>query len=764
MIRATFLSWAFCLSTLGVAAAAPQLDDVSLRGLQIGQTTRLTLRGKELGPDPVVKLDFPTEAVRILDGSEAQKLELEIVLPDDVTPRQGSLRVVTPQGVSNRLIVSIDSLPQMPFQEELESLPVALSGSLTGSQLLSTSFRGKQGERVVVEVEAQRLESGLRPLVSLVDERELQLGYSSREIPLKGDARLVVTLPRDGTYTIKLHDAQFQGPAPGHFRLKVGAFTFADLAYPAAVGPGQEQTNIQLLAAGSADDGQAASVPRAQFEELATAISRHTFVPTEAFGPGQPFSGPPPTIMLSDLPEHLEPSEAPAADASPIGSPPLAINGILREAKEADLYTLNVTPGTKYRAEVVAQRFHSPVDAVLEIRTPDGAALATADDQGQSLDPAVTFDVPQGTDQVQLLVRDISAAGGPLHLYRVAVTPAGHADFHLHIPQPQVNIPAGGSAVLEVVVNRRGFGAPISLEFPALPSGVEVSGAEIPRGAGRALVTLTASESAQGVAIGSVLGKAAAGERTIVREAAVGPAAASFYVAPDRTDLALAVAHDPPLRLDFSQTIAADALPLGRSIQLPVRVTRGRMQQGPVRLSLVTSQVTPLKDGQPDPAKAFLLEGTPVISADQTESTVVLKVPAELRDIAWDVAIRGELLSEDQQTVLATATTPSTRLSLGSPLLVTLAGPRIVRLSGTVSRAGGFDQPVQVRLVGLPEGATAPEVTLPPNQSEFTVEITLPANITADQLGNIRLVAAAQRGQQEVTSNEISLSLDVTTK
>jgi len=723
------LSFSFASQVL----AAPRIDIASLRGLTIGQTTRLTLRGKELGPDAEVKLDIPAAAVRVLPESTAERLELEIELPSAVDPGHGQLWVTSESGISTPITLGIDELLEAVFSEKIDTLPIALSGNLSGSQLLSTSFHGQAGQRVVAEVEAQRLGSKLKPLVSIVDQRGTQLAYSSSEVTMQGDARVEVELPADGVYTIQLQDVLFKGATPGHFRLKVGQFAYADLLLP--------------LAKHSPEKGPGALKHEAPQDDQAPS----------------PFSGPQPKIFRSDFTEVTVTPNDPQAEGS-IGAAPIGISSVLSEPKEKDAYLIDVLPGTKYRAEVFAQRLNSPVDAVLEIRKPAGGMLASSDDQGNTPDPAAAFDVPAGIHQVSVSVHDVTRAGGPLHLYRLAVTPAGQADFHLHIPGPVVNIPAGGSAVMEVIAQRRGFGGPIALDFPALPEGVQASLKEIPARADQALVTFTATPEAKQSVMSTALGTAMAKEQTIKRLATVGSEASGFGLPTSQVNLAVGVVQNPKLTLAYSSMPAANALGLGQSTPLMVKVQRGEGQTGPVRFSLVTSQVVPQVKGKPDLTKAIKLTGETILPADQSETTLTLSIPQELKDIAWDVAVKGELLSDDQKQVKASGTTGAVRMTMGSPVFLALTGESIVRLKGKISRAGGFAEAVTIVAEGLPKEAKAAPVEVAADKSDFVLEITLPAGIQAKQLANVKLVAKTKRNGEDITSNAVAIKLETGSK
>lgn len=755
MLRfAMLLGLALVCFTAANLSAAPRVNDVSLRGLTSGKTTRLTLQGNQLGPNPEIKVDFPVSAVRVLPESTAKSLILEVDLPEHASPRHGQMRVATATGISNPVTLGIDALPNVPFADHIEMLPSAMTGNLTGPQLLSTSFQGTKGQRIVVEVEAQRIGSKLLPLVSLVDARDTQLAYSSRVTTAQNDARLVVELPEDGIYTIKLQDALFRGGKPGFFRLKVGDFRFADLAFPLAVHQQQQATALNLLDIAEDDLEFEANLP-----DPNTAIPALANVPVEVTGP---FSGPRATVLWSDVPEFREPMST--RQPASIGKPPLGISGVLSEPKERDEFLVDVTPGTKYRAEVFAQRVHSPVDAVLEVHNVSGGQLASSDDQAGTPDPAATFDVPEGVTQVKLIVHDLSHAAGPTHAYRLLVTPTNWADFTLQVQPISLNIPAGGSTTLEVVAQRRGFDGAIGLRFPGLPEGITPSLDEIPARADRALVTFTAAADANQAGVTRIVGTVEINGRSIARVAGIGTDGPTFGLAPSNDQIGIGVVQKPKLLVAWSGDLPATALGLGQITALPIRVRRAENQKGSVRFSLITSQVMPQKDGKPDPTQAIRLEKELVLPADQSDATLTLVTPTQLKDIAWDAAVKAELLADDGKKVLATSESPAQRFSLGSPLFLALTGETVVRLKGTISRAGGFQQPVIVVANGLPKEAKSAAVEVPADKSEFTIEITLPPGIAAEQLANVKLVATAKRNGEDTSSNPVPIQLETGAK
>src|SRR5205823_12807435 len=113
---------------------------------------------------------------------------------------------------------------------------------------------------------------------------------------------------------------------------------------------------------------------------------------------------------------------------------PVAVSGRLLAPFEEDRYRVPVTPNTKVRFEVFAERLGTPVDVALAVRNDVGADLARAEDGPGTLDPVLEYAVPDKVMSVVVAVIDSQGRGGPRGVYRLIVdpvTPVGTNDFHL---------------------------------------------------------------------------------------------------------------------------------------------------------------------------------------------------------------------------------------------------------------------------------------------------------------------------------------------
>jgi hypothetical protein len=753
------------------AWSAPRIDKLSLRGLQAGGITTLVIEGAELLPEPQLHLNAAGVQYKIKDGATPQRLEAEFTIDGSCPSGIYLLRAASVSGISAAAALGIDNLPQVPFAPQVSVPSVAMSGSLSGSGLLSTSLTGKAGQQVLVEVESRRLGAKLNPVIHIYDARRTQLGYSRGLPAIGGDPRFSVKLPADGTYTIEIHDAVFRGEEPGFFRIKIGDFRYADVAYPLAVQQATDAT-FEFLATNLPADARAAA-------KLTPSAGLPRDVLPAPWPAATPLlSGSRPPVIVSDHAEVLE--AAPTDKPQEVAAAPIAINGRIGAKGEADRFRLAVTPGQTLKFDVLARRAGSALDGVLSIQNEQGAELAGSDDRPGTSDPGLDFKVPDGVNAVLVVVRDLRGQGGAEFVYRVGITPVGAPDYTLSIPSAAVQIPKDGAAIVRVKAQRSGYGGPIALSFPQLPANVSLTGGSIPAGAVEALVTLSAPGLNPAQSLTEIIG--ASDNGAIKRRASL----PTDQVAKDQpwlgTSLALAVTTPAPLQLAWD--LFADNAQLAQGVAIPtkLRVTRGEGVKGTVRLSLLSTQPMPRKKIKEnnqerevdDVERSLRFEGAPQIAADQTEAAASILVPSDLAVLEYDLAIQAELLADDNKTVVAVVTTPARRLATIVPVRVELAAAAVEAragvgptgtISGKIHRAAGYALPINLTLAGLPQGVASPTFTVAADQTDFSFPVTLPYGTAAGELKNVKLAAVGLLNpadpKSELRAAELPLAVKV---
>jgi hypothetical protein len=642
--------------TGSTALAAPTINSISLRGLQSGTATTIAIDGSDLLPGPRLVLAVPVTKQTVRSGATAQHAEFDVELPADAPPGIYNLRVANASGISNAVLIGVDSLGQLPVTPRLSTLPAAISGTIGGGQTVQTSFDLKKGQQIAIEVESRRLGGALDPVINLLDPRKLPVAWAEATTALGGDARLTYKVPADGRYTVQLRDSIYQAGSPGHFRLKIGDWHYADMAYPPAIRRGAKQ-RVEFSGTNLPADAQ-----------IEVAMPADGLDQPAPFTADARFAGFRPRLIASDDEQVLK---SPPTDGSMQQvSAPVGINGRLEKPHGEDRYLVKVSPGMKLRIEVTASRIGSPLDGVLFVRDEKGKQLATSDDQPDTVDPGLDFTVPDGITAIVLALKDVAGRGGPDFVYHIGVARLDRPDFSLSVAQDRNMIPADGIGLLRVSVNRRGYDGPIKLAFNGLPSGIKPMADEIPAGRKIALIPLAARGKAPDAAVISITGRGTDGDREIVRAVTISASGAEARIPWLRREVAVAQLGSPSFDLAWADESAEPTMKIGGKMPLTTKLKRGAGATTSVRLSLVTSQPTPKKkvkinsqdQEQDDIDRALRLEGSPTVAADKSDATVEVIVPGGLPASDYDLAVRGELLSADGKTTLAETYTPVLRV------------------------------------------------------------------------------------------------------
>lgn len=766
-----------CLCTaLTAHAAEPSIRDINLRGLQIAGSTTLTIQGDDLGKTPRLLLPFPAKHT-LKPGSTDKTATFDVALDDKVMPGYYQLRVATEDGASVPIVVGVDRLLQtegridravgkvaLPsglqkfgLMVEEQSLPIALHGDVNGSGTYEVGLQCSAKQKVIIEIEAQRLGSKLRPVVHLYNAKNLQLAWAWGTASLSGDTRLETTIPENGRYLVAIHDAEYAGASPGFFRLKIGQWSCIDRVFPSVVG--KDHKGVELI-----------GITQAPTLDL-PAVRAQSVLPL-SWPADKICSGPRPFVRVSPHAETVEQSMMGKPQDLPKGH--IGVSGRLLTPMEEDLYRVPVQPGSKLRFEVFAERLGSPVDVSLILRNEMGGELARNEDSPGTLDPVLEYTVPAKVTSVVAAVVDSQGQGGPQGIYRLVVDPRSaeeKADWQVVTTSQRVTLAAGGKNLIPVLVERKGYQGTITLRAEGLPSSVKLENAIVPAGSDGTLLTLQRSDAALEPTVFSLWGKAEDGREQpvfikshpleklqpwLASELAIGPTtfkAADFVV--DWRNLPADAGIVPPTKLT-----------------LPVKLTRPT-SASVVRLTLLVAQVTPLNNNQPDVNQTLRPERPVELAATLKEGDLAVLVPVQLAAASYDVAVMAELLTPDKRAALATAVTPVRRMALRLPVVLQLDGPaRIaakadpktgttVEIKGKIERREGYAGDVPVTLTGLPPGARADAVTVKAGVNVFALKVVFPPNQTGE-FKNLKLSATVAPDAKQPNLRVKSRDVDVT--
>jgi hypothetical protein len=242
-LRTGFVVALAALLTADRAGADGFIEHIAPPALERGTTTRVRLVGRDLDRALTLWSSLPAGALSarpIESSSEAAVFDVT-VSPDAPVGLCG-LRMASEHGLSNAHLFLIDDLPVRPRGDDSKPMAVRPPTSLWGILRPATMDRYvidvAAGERLSIEVVANRFGKDADPLVTLRDARGTWLAEHDNDAGLGFDTRFAHTFAQAGPVTIEVRDARFHGSEHFPYLLRLGRFPAARVALPSAVAPG----------------------------------------------------------------------------------------------------------------------------------------------------------------------------------------------------------------------------------------------------------------------------------------------------------------------------------------------------------------------------------------------------------------------------------------------------------------------------------------------------------------------------------------------
>lgn len=763
-LLAVLMLGALTSSALG---ASPTLKRLDPPGAQRGTAFTLNLVGRNLQASEIVSnlpgtfTPLTVSGPGAAAGKAEEKRPFLVELPGETPVGLYTLRLRSPEGLSNALLFSVGALPEVSEEESRQPVHQALNNSVDGSEALELPatvngtlsgpdrdvyrFEGRKGQRLVIEVEARRAGSALDPVIRLLTAEKKQIAISNDTHGLGVDCRLDVSLPESARYYLMVHDARFSEQEQNFYRLKIGEFAYAAGLFPLG---GRRGEKVPVRLVGGNLRGS---------RELTVDLSQ---VGPEADFATVPVPGPPGSLPLllavGDLPEEMEPSGGTEASLEH-GT---VVNGLIEKPGEVDRYRLAVNPGEEWMIQLEAGGLGtSRLFGRLTAYDAEGNRLASAGDDipevavfsavlrglRTSSDPYLKVKVPEGVRELVVAVEDLVERGGPLFGYRL-VARRQAADFVLSLATPYINIPAEGTAAVEVNIQRRGYLGEIRLGIPDAGEDLAVEGGLVPTASlvqgerarsGSGLLTVTARKgAAPRLRELSVWGEAVLEDGTRLRRRARGPGLITQVQSSRGTGR-----PDPNNRDDQSPFVAH-----WLGMELPAMVSNSPLAalkvEGPETIRLVQGMQTQLP-WKFESAVPGLRPPERVVASSpgsREVNTRVGEVGAKYISEGWlrigttvgtpvlkfNLVLSG-LLDVDgtpatvYSRVMTVDVVPGYRLSLaGEGIGLTPGGGG--ELLGRVEREPAFKQPVSIRPENFPLGVSCPPLEVPADEDLFRVE------------------------------------------
>jgi hypothetical protein len=737
MIRLALLTSVFACLCKPAVAGSPTIRELRPWGAQRGQTVTLTIVGDQLEAGSETFSAVPGK-LQEQPGGNAGQLMFQLEIKPDAPVGVYPVRVRTSGGLSNVLLFSVGDLPEISETEPNDVLPVmnsiaaptspsvpvltlpaTINGSAVGTDQDVFRFSAKRGERIVMEVEAQRIGSSLDPALHVFNASGRELTFADDTPGLGLDCRVDLSVPEDGDYFVAVHDSKYAGVGPGQYRLKIGQFAYAETAFPLG---GQRGGTFDLTLFG----GTLSEPIRTKVAANAAGDSNRLFVPVPIPGPQVQL---PLRFVLGDAPELLEP-DSDVIDQR-VFKDAGVMNGRIAKAGEVDRYKFPAAPGQTWIFEIDAANQGSPLDALLTVSGPQGNVLATADD-GNGLDPRVQITVPAGVDHVLLAVEDLHRRGGPMFAYRLKarmprtdfalqVMPAGQQPAPGAPPAPAplgpqaINIPRGGITVAQVNVARDGYNGPIQLEIPETAVGITAEDGLIPAGVNTGLIVLSAAADLPLHAFDlEIRGQGGVATKPMVRPAvstqsSLGMAEAFVARVP------AAICERAPV--EFSVAERSIKVVHGHNRELKIKAQRGPNATEPINVNGL---------GLP----AFVVAGTSgTIAKDSSEITLMLNCSPENPVVGqFTMQLQATTQTDGRQELIQI---PPVKVDLVRPFAIELLNQNItitpgarMRIAAVLRRESPFDGSVRVGPAGsLPQHISLITVDVPKGDALALLEL-----------------------------------------
>ncbi len=734
----------------------PAANSTTPGAVSPGATTNLQINGGNLAVAKSLWTSFPCESglAEGIDknGENPAQVTFKLNVPAGTPCGLHAFRVVTDKGVSPLKFLIVDDLPSVASvgsnvnfaAAQVVTVPTAVDGAVAGLNWQFFKFTAAAGQKLTIELLARRIGSSLDPMIRLLDAKGRELAYNDDTPGLSGDASIIHTFKDAGEYVIELRDIKY---GTGAYRLRIGDFPVATVAYPLAV---QKGTTANVTLAGFGVEGLAPVSLAVAPDQAAEWLPVSTKRPNGASG----FS----MVAVVSTPQFIEvePNNAPEqANKIEFGHD---VNGRLEHPGDVDRFVFTAKKDQSATFVGITRQQGSPTDLNFKIVNKDGGQIVAAEDTGTS-EGSVAFKAP-ADGEYTLVVEDLNRRGGSEHAYRIAVQ-ANPPQFSLAASLDTFNVPAGGSVLATITTVRSPYAGQIELSLLNPPPGLTASRSVIGAGRNDAVMTIHAApDFAAGSLHGlSIVGTARIGEADVVIPAEIGgvlktrnnnmrwaPSSLSKFVAASSAPAPGFAWRVEPAEIVFGKDLSAKA---------KLIATRAAGFEEAVAVA-----ITPAANGLP----AGVTIAVKNIDKGQTEAEITItgNNQAPLGD--FTAGLTGTLKQGDKTAVQGMAL----RLKLAAPMTIKLdpAGGKIAKsgelvIKAIIERNPAFAGPVNVTLQNLPAGITAAPAVIAADQTSIDIKLTAAADAAAANVTNLTAKADGMAGAAKVEATSAAVTLAV---
>jgi hypothetical protein len=571
----------------------PSLDSVYPMGGTAGTSVLLEIAGKNLLGLKRLHSSIPGCSCLLKDAAHC-----ELSIPADVMPGVYDLWAIADAGVSSPRSFSVGHRPEILEMGENDSTAAALAVSLNsvvngridppGDQDCF-QFQARAGQRVILDCQAERIDSRLRAVLEVFDAQGQRLAVDRGYHGV--DPQIDFRVPVDGDYVVKIRDLIYSGGAEHTYRLKLDAGPQVAFTVPNVIARGQA-ARVQVFGWNLPDEGSSpvadvrivspqpkaalTALDRIEVDLPATAAQDVWPLPIQlashqsaarGFAYHHPGSDSSVLIGVADGPVTLERGDHPAPSAAQAIPVPCDVSGRLVKSGEQDWYALDVRRGEVLYFDLWSQRFGAPTDLQLSLWNTSGTELqAEWNDEPKNLggdsfptghlDPSGRWVAP-ANGRFLLMVRSLndSLQFDPRRSYWLSVQREAPDMQLIAISRSATpigfNVHKGGRFAFDVLaIRQRGLQDAIRISANHLPIGVECPPIVLGPGVDRGTMVIYAEPSAEDQLVSlSLTGQAeSAGMRPVRGSTVIRPGMPNGW-SRLMSEIPLAVSGDAPARI-----------------------------------------------------------------------------------------------------------------------------------------------------------------------------------------------------------------------
>ena len=658
-------------------------------------------------------------------------------------------------------------------------LNVTIAGEIKVTSELDRDYykvRAKKGQRLSVEVDAVRLcdkayaENEYDLQVRILDGTGRELGFNDDSDLHVQDPILSVLAPANGDYFIEIRQQLFKGGRWIFYRAHIGDFARPLITYPLGGQAGQT-IDLQLLGDPAGDSKKAVALPKS--------LGNFYWFPGEA----KRKTPSPLPLRVSPYPNVLE-----NADTSVVAKLPVALNGIISESRQEDVFRFAVKQGKRYRVRVFSRGMGSPLDPTFWIRAAgadqdeivvDDASWSNRDkpvvpnglQRPELLDPSIVF-TPKQDGEYQLGITDMRGLGGKHFAYRIEIEPA-HDVVHTHTVSMandrfEINrtagfiVPQGNRWTIKIYVAKglgNGYNGDLKLVARGLPNGVRMVAPIVPAGIGNVPVQFIADADIKPQSqLFSIDAVATDGTRLATSSQAYVPfinhSGGRAWHHVHLTKYALGITDEAPFSVELEQP----SIPLSQSGELKLKV-RIRRRKG------FDEAIDIQPDWYPNGVSGG---GATTIVAGQSEAEYSISASRSATPGTWKMTMNATTTDGLFYSGVGRIRVSSDfiDLAVASPYVALRFQPSAVRRNQSakvvcdVSHLKPFSKIAKATLLGLPKGVTlvAPLPTLKPDAKQLVFQVKASPTALLGQYRQVRCQLTFLEGGQlirQLTDNGI---------